>query len=279
VGVIGAGGAGSLINEYLSHLGVGQVVFIDPDLIEPPNLPRVVGARRRDTRPWLTHRRLPTWLRRRGERLRTSKVAIAQRVAAKANPQGQFIGIVDDVTAAGVADQLRDCDYLFLAADSMQARLVFNALIHQYLIPGVEMGAKAQVDQDTGDVVDLFVSVRPLIPGVGCLWCNGLISPSRLQEEATSVEQRRRQRYVDDDDVPAPSVITLNAIGASLATNDFLMTVTGLLDSQPLRWTKIYPRSTDCVKEIPRTGTGCRECSATGRRGRGPSARLPVKAE
>lgn len=34
------------------------------------------------------------------------------------------------------------CDYLFLAADSMRARLVFNALVHQYLIPGVQLGSK-----------------------------------------------------------------------------------------------------------------------------------------
>ena len=47
-----------------------------------------------------------------------------------------------------------DCDYLFLAADSMQARLVLNALVHQYLIPGAPLDAKVTVDSETGDILD-----------------------------------------------------------------------------------------------------------------------------
>lgn len=40
---------------------------------------------------------------------------------------GIYGGIVDD----DVAEELVDCDHLFLAADTMQARLVFNAVVHQ----------------------------------------------------------------------------------------------------------------------------------------------------
>ncbi len=54
VGVIGAGGAGSLIVEYLARLGVGHLVVADPDRIELSNLPRVVGATRRDALALLT---------------------------------------------------------------------------------------------------------------------------------------------------------------------------------------------------------------------------------
>ena len=39
-----------------------------------------------------------------------------------------------------------DCDYLFLAADTMRARLLFNAIVHQYLVPGVQVGAKVHED-------------------------------------------------------------------------------------------------------------------------------------
>ena len=41
-----------------------------------------------------------------------------------------------------VAVKLRDCDFIFLAADSMRGRLVVNALTHQYLIPSVQMGSE-----------------------------------------------------------------------------------------------------------------------------------------
>jgi molybdopterin/thiamine biosynthesis adenylyltransferase len=279
VGVIGAGGAGSIVNEHLAHLGVGQVVIIDPERIEPSNLPRVVGSRRRDVRPWLTHARLPVWVRSRAERLRTAKVAISRRAARVANPNGLLVARMRDITSSSAASDLLDADYLFLAADSMQARLVFNALIHQYLIPGVQMGAKVVVDQSTGDITDLFTVTRPVVPGVGCLWCNELISPARLQDEATDPDQRRRQRYVDDEEVPDPSVITLNSVAASTATDDFMMSVTGLLDEVPLEWVRTYPRKASSTTEIPRRDARCSECSAEGRLGRGPTRRLPLRQD
>lgn len=278
VGVIGAGGAGSLIVEYLARLGVGHLVVIDPDRIEPSNLPRVVGSTRQDTRPLLTHRRLPLWLRSLGGRRRTPKVHIAARVAQRAQPSIRFDGIYGDVTHQPIAERLIDCDYLFLAADTAQARLLFNALVHQYLIPGVQVGVKAQVDDASGDLIDLFSVVRPVIPGQGCLWCNELVSPAKLQEEATSAEQLSQQRYVDDPDVAAPSVITLNAIATAHATNDYLMSTTGLLElEEKVRWTKHYPRLSDTVREIPRRDSNCPECSEHGRLGVGALKRLPVR--
>lgn len=275
VGVIGAGGAGSLIVEYLARVGVGHLVVVDPERIEPSNLSRIVGSRRQDTLPLLTHPVIPSIVREPFKHLRSTKVAIARRVAIQANPNVRFQGEPKDIVT-DVAETLIDADYVFLAADSMQARLVFNALVHQYLIPGVQVGAKAQVDPDTGNILDLFVAVRPLIPGVGCLWCNGLILAAQLQDEATDPQQRRRQRYVDDD-VPAPSVITLNAVASSLACDDFLMSLTGLLDNGELRWVKMDPRTRQWSREIPRKTRDCRECSVSGRLGRGPTRRLPLK--
>jgi hypothetical protein len=53
-----------------------------------------------------------------------------------------------------------------------------------------------------------------------------------LQEEALSPDERRRQAYVSDRAVSAPSVITLNALGAAQAANDFLFGLLGLHDRQ-----------------------------------------------
>jgi len=276
VGVIGAGGIGSLVVEYLARVGVGELVVVDPDRIEKSNVSRVVGSRLRDARPWLTHPRVPQPLRQSFEQFRTLKVSVARRVAKLANRRLHFKCVPSDVVTSA-AEQLVDCDYIFLAADSMQARLVFNALVHQYLIPGVQIGAKAQVDEESGDLVDLFVVVRPVGPGEGCLWCNGLIPPGKLQEEATDPVQRRRQRYIDDEDIPAPSVITLNAIAASHAANDYLMAVTALLETRGWSWLRFDPRTKELFHELPRKDATCRECSAHGRLGRGATMRLPIK--
>lgn len=276
VAIIGAGGAGSLLVEYLARLGVGHLVVIDPDRITISNLPRVVGSRLRDTLHWLTAEARPAWLRRLGHRLAAPKIRIAQRVALAANPTIAFTGRCASVVDEGVADLLLDCDHVFLAADSMQARLLFNAVVHQYLIPGSQVGAKVRTD--TGDVLDIFSVYRPVLPGHGCLWCNGLINTAKLQEEAQDVEQVKRQRYVDDPEVVAPSVITLNAVAAAHAANDYLFSVTGLLKPETpsdfLRW---LPTQADFNLDRPRRDLTCPECSNDGRLASGPRRRLPTR--
>lgn len=276
VGVIGAGGAGSMVLEQLAHLGVGEVVVVDPDRIDTTNLSRVVGSRPMDALAWLTSPRLGPV----GRALigfRRTKTSIALRMMRRINPAVKVASFTASVTDPAAAAALRDCDYLFLAADSMQARHVFNALVHQYLIPGVQMGVKAQVGKHDGALVDLFVVSRPVIPGWGCLWCNGLVLADQLQAEATDTDQLRRQRYVDDIDAPAPSVVTLNGIASSLATTAFLMAVTGLAtpDDEP-SWVRHDPRTGMFDLEEPRRGPTCIECTACGRLGRGPTRRLPV---
>jgi hypothetical protein len=273
VGIIGLGGAGSLINEYLARLGVGHIVAVDDDRVDLTNLPRLVGARRLDALAWLTNTHIPGSLRRLAERHATRKVRLARRVARQANREIRYEAIAKDVTDPCVIDKLIDCDYIFLAADSMQARLVANALVHQYLIPGVQVGAKVDVNEKTGAVQDVFSVVRHLVPGESCLWCNQLINPARLAEEAAAPEQRRAQRYVPE--VHAPSVVTLNAVACSHAVNDYLFSTVGLARDVPLRWRKIRPTTDQVIGQVPRRDPICPECA--GRLGAGSTKRLPVR--
>jgi hypothetical protein len=71
----------------------------------------------------------------------------------------------------------------------------------------------------------------------------------------------------------------LNAIAASLATNDFLMSVTGLLDTSALLWTRHDPRNGEFYEEVPRSDPACRECSDLGRLGKGALNGLPTKSQ
>ncbi len=280
VGVIGAGGVGSLLVEYLTRLGVGWIVVVDPERLDITNLPRVVGATRRDARTWFTDASRPEWLRNLGRRLATKKVAIAGRVARTANPRVRIDAVFEDVTEDRVARLLIDCDYLFLAADPHQVRLVFNALVHQYLIPGVQVGAKVPVDDHTGVVGDVFSVSRPVTPSAGCLWCNGLILPAKLQEEAATAAERVAQRYVDEPDVAAPSVITLNAMAASQAANDFLFALTGLTEpGAGASYQRFRPRRREMWSDNPRRDPACPECGigAGSRLGRGEGASLPTR--
>lgn len=280
VGVIGAGGIGSLVVEYLARLGVGHLVVADPDRVETSNLSRVVGSTRRDALTRLTDPRMPSVVWKAGKRFARRKVHVARRMARAANPEIRFEAVVGDIAEDAVARRFIDCDYLFLAADSMQARLVFNALVHQYLVPGIQMGAKVTVDEATGKIDDVFSVMRPVQPHSGCLWCNGLISPAQLQDEAFTEDQRRRQRYVEGEAITAPSVITLNSVAAAHAVDSYLFQVTGLsddvLDQPYLRFT---PRSHDVVFEAPRTDASCLECGTSDRSrlSRGDGRRLPTR--
>ncbi len=176
--------------------------------------------------------------------------------------------------------QLADVDFLCLASDTMQSRHVFNALVHQYLIPGVQVGAKVRVVN--GKVDDIHVAARPVLPYAsgGCLWCQGAISSSLLAEASLPEEQRRRQRYVDSDEVAEPSVITLNALSAAQAANDLMMLFTGLyqpgtsLDQQ----INLVRTRELCTYEV-RTETDCLHCGSItpSIRARGDRARLPCR--
>lgn len=260
VAVVGLGGVGSLIAEYLARLGVGELLFIDPDRLDPTNLPRVVGARRSDVVPIIQDEARPQWMQRIGARLATPKVKVAERVARQASRNVQITSVPRSVVDADVAVLLTDCDHIFLAADSALARRLVNSITHQYLIPNTQVGSKVTVID--GQISDIFSVSRMSSPGSGCLQCNGLIPAWRLTEEATSEIQRRRQRYVEDDDIHVPSVITLNAVAASRAVDDWLMTIGGLTDSDVSadHWVSYHPLTDEVIEHEPAKSSDCRHC-------------------
>ncbi|HEY4830167.1 MAG TPA: hypothetical protein VIH85_25610, partial [Solirubrobacteraceae bacterium] len=193
-----------------------------------------------------------------------------------------FYGLPTDVSDPEAARQLVDCDYLFLAADSHQARAVFNALVHQYLIPGVQIGSRVEVDPDSGVVGQIFSVVRPVTPDHGCMWCNGLISSAKLTDEATGSRAGGGHGYLNVDDAPAPAVMTLNALGVGQAVNDFMLSVTGLrLPGGTVGdYQRHEVRSGSRTSELPRRAGDCPDCSSAAHSvlARGDRARLPVRA-
>jgi hypothetical protein len=256
VAVLGLGGIGSLVVEYLARLGVGYFLLVDDDLVEDSNLSRIVGASLEDAHSGVT------------------KANVAQRIILQANDHAQINVIVDDIAKESVAKEVTGCDYVFLAADSMRARLVFNAIVHQYLVPGVQLGSKVRSGFD-GTIIDVISVNRPVRPGQGCLWCNQLIDTNALAKEAKTDDERRSQAYGVGE--ANPSVISLNAVSAAHAVNDFLLDYLCLRrETDPLHYEHFHPlRHTRSLVQ-PRRDPECSECSQTGRRyARGDSVELP----
>jgi hypothetical protein len=276
VGVIGGGGVGQPLIGMLSRLGAGEIVLVEPERIEPTNLPRLPDARRIDAMIPLRRIKCLVPL---AERLSTSKIRLAKRVAQRANPGIRFSGIMADVSDPRGATPLVDCDFLFLAADSHLARMVFNALVHQYLIPGIQIGTRIEVDERLGTVGDIRSSVRLVLPYHGCLRCNQMISSNKLQEEALAPAERERNRYVKE--VPAPSVITFNTASAAQAVTDFSLMLGGFIDPKaPIDYLRSKPRQRrfEPVRPVANKAK-CRDCGSAqnSRLARGDFAELPLR--
>ena len=256
VAIIGLGGIGSLLAEYLSRLGVGEFCLIDDDHVEDSNLSRTVGATNADAQHGVT------------------KVTVAERVILQGNPNARVKLVEGDVAREPVAKELVRCDFVFLAADSMRARLVFNAVVHQYLIPGVQLGSKIRANGD-GALLEVMSVNRPVRPGRGCLWCNQLIDPGELAKEAKTDVERKAQAYGVEE--PNPSVISLNAISAAHAVNEFLLDYLGLrAEREALYYEHFHFLKHKLSLVEPRRDSDCPECSSGGvRYGRGDSIGLP----
>lgn len=203
VAVVGLGGVGSMVVQDLARLGVGQLLLIDSDVLDETNLSRVVTATSEDVK--------------RGP----SKTELSVRYAKAVNSKVACEPVRDDVAYEDVADKLADCDYIFLCADTMRARLVVNAVVNQHFVPAVQVGSKILVGEKTKRIEQFYSVTRQMRPGCGCLLCNGFISPHRLAIEEKSEADWREQNYGTES--PNPSVITLNGIGASRSTQDFLL--------------------------------------------------------
>ncbi len=259
VAVVGLGGVGSLVAEYLARLGVGHLILVDPDVIEDSNLSRVVGATQTDVKT------------------KQFKTQIAVRHLQEARPDIRLEAIQDDVANNAIAMKLRACDFIFLAADSMRSRLVVNALVHQYLIPAVQMGAKIRRGA-YGSIEEAMCAVRQIRPGIGCLWCNGLIDGTQLALEAKTDKERKEQNYGVRE--PNPSVITLNAVAAGHAVNDFLFDFLDLrlkTENDGTMYQHHHFLRNIVQNVIPRNDPNCPECKR--RLGVGDVMELPTKID
>lgn len=211
VAIVGAGGGGSLLVQMLCHLGVGRVIVIDPDIISVSNLSRVVGATQRHL-----HDGLP-------------KVSIAAAMAAEIPGDTICTPIVGDITYVDDAMQILGADFAFLATDTAHARHAFNLITHQYLIPGIQVGAKVTPAPDSDGIGTIHVMNRSVLLGTGCLHCAGAIPAAELHRELQTEEERNAQHYIHHgNDIDDPSVITLNSIATAHAATDFMFAATGL---------------------------------------------------
>lgn len=246
VAVVGLGGAGTLLTEGLARLGVGHLVLVDDDTVEDSNLPRLVGAEQGDV-----------------GRLKTE---LAARLARRAQP-GVGLTVLDKrVEDPAARHELTQCDWIFLAADGAAARYWVNATAQGYLVPATQVGVKIPVHQ--GVVGQIHVVSRLVLPGTGCLRCDGLINPTDLAIDMMNPADRAAAQYVPG--VPAASVMPLNMLAVGEALSHFMHAVTCLHDEDlDIAGVLHRPRSRERDIVLSRRDDQCRWCSPRTGLGRG----------
>ncbi|MBA3652583.1 MAG: ThiF family adenylyltransferase [Actinobacteria bacterium] len=253
VAVVGVGGTGSHVAIQLAHLGIGRLALVDPDVVEASNLGRLVGATANDVgRP---------------------KVEVLALAAAGIRPEIVVEPIVHSVLDLD-ADVLASKDLIVCCTDGHGSRALLTELAAQYLVTLIDLGVEVQSSQGSTRAGG---GVRIVRPGAPCLHCMNVLDSALVREEFLSDAQRdeeEKRGYLRGSSEPAPSVIALNGVIASLAVVEVLNELLGLFAESPRRL--LYRAEARSVTTADATGQhGCYVCRPGGITGLGDARRLP----
>lgn len=251
VAVVGLGGTGSVVVEQLAHLGVQNFVLIDPDVIEPSNLNRVVGATISD--------------------VGKTKVDVAAALIARVRPGARTERICADVRDTATARRLLDVDFFFGCTDSQGSRAVLSQLAYQYFLPGIDMGVAIHARGE--EVTHVTGRVQMLAPGLACLLCNHVLDPEAVRRDLLTDEARTADPYVVGAAVPQPAVISINGTASSLAVTMFLSAMVGIPVAARHQRLRLETGTVAVVSSDP--APTCPWCSPEGALGRGDSWPMP----
>lgn len=191
--LIGLGGGGSHVAQQLAHIGLGNFLLIDPDIIEDTNLNRLVGATQEDVE------------------FGVPKVDIAERVIKGVNPSAEVVKLKASWTE--VTAELRDVDVIFACVDSMICRSELESFARRFLIPLIDIGM--DVHGSSGQF-SIGGQVVLSMPGKPCMRCMGLVTDQALANEAAKYGVAGGK----------PQVVWPNGTLASIAVGFFMKLVT-----------------------------------------------------
>lgn len=209
IAVVGCSGTGSPVIEQLVHLGVGELVLVDPDHVEERNLNRILGATLEDAREG----------RLKVEVLRghVERIGLSTRVhtfpCSLAEPPA--------MSAVAASDLVIGC------MDGLSGRHMLSRVARYYLLPYVDVGVKLETLED-GTINQVAGAIHYLQPTGSDFVDRGVFSLEAVEAEdllRTSPEEYRERHargYIRGVQVDRPAVISVNMLFASLAVNEVL---------------------------------------------------------
>jgi hypothetical protein len=209
IGVVGCSGTGSWVVEMLSRLGVGELVLVDPDVVERKNLNRIINSTASDAE------------------MKRPKVRLFSRAIRRLGIGTKTTSLQNDILQRRVVDALADCDFLFGCVDSADGRDALNRIATFYTIPYLDVGVLLNAD-GKGNVSQVVAAVHYLIPGGSSLLSRRVITPEQVRAESLrrrspeQYEALRKEGYVHGAAVDSPAVVSINGFAASHAVNEML---------------------------------------------------------
>ena len=243
VGIVGVGGIGSIVAEFLARLGIGHIILVDHDIVEWPNLNRMLG-----TSP---------------ANVGLAKVEVIKKHLNNINPCVKVTPIPTSITDEKALSALKSVDILIGGVDNHGARLMLNHLSVKYLIPLIDCGTQIWVENNR--IKEACGQVVISIPGRFCLECIDRIDRQQAGQDLLPAELREREvraGYISGLEEPAPAVISLNATVASLAVTELINLVVGF---KPIAHTIYYDILRSRVEEL--RGQAIENCITCGKQG------------
>lgn len=216
VAIVGISGTGSLVAEMLLRMGVGELIVIDDDRIEPKNLNRILNSTVADG----ISGRL--------------KVDVFKDAAALSHPGTRVIAVPERIGTWLAIRAAADADILFSCVDSVEGRHIVDRLAASMLQPLFDVGVNIPVFHPRGHMKIANISGRIdfIQPGRSTLLDRRVYSPERLAAEdlrrrnPRAFAQQVKEGYMPGSHEEAPAVISVNMRAASMVVQELVARLT-----------------------------------------------------
>lgn len=208
VGVVGCSGTGGPVVDQIARLGVGEIVLVDPDLVEDKNLNRIVNTTLADVgRP---------------------KVEVLAAFVERLGLGARVEAFPCDLSRPDALRAVSTCDVVFGCMDGVEGRDLLNRLATFYVLAYLDIGVMLDADGE-GGIDQICGSVHYLQPGRSSLRGRGLYTDGMLEAESlrrqdpAAYEDRLARGYIRGVPQERPAVGAVNGLFSSLAVVELLL--------------------------------------------------------
>lgn len=186
---------------------VGELVLVDPDLVEAKNLNRILGATQHDIgRP---------------------KVDVLQACVARMGLGTRVEVHAAELSEPSARNAVAGADVAFGCVDSVDGRHLLNRIATFFTLPYFDVGIKLEAD-GSGGIDQICGSVHYLRPGGSSLRTRGLYTDEQLRAanlrsaDPDLYASELKEKYIAGINEDRPAVCPVNTLFSARAVVEFL---------------------------------------------------------